>query len=183
MCKQWMRCSREIRSLTNELNEKVSPSGEVAATSVRVSNAVPSPSAQTARYRRHVNVTPTVPQEALLSCFHRSHLLPDSNAVSVYRTCLEYRHHAKWTQRTGPAFQEFPELQRMVRAWCAKLQQRQGYVPPCADGGNNVLFGPCGACHSCGRRHFRRFLRVWTFYTRIHRTVETVWNDVFEENV
>ena len=37
-------------------------------------------------YRRHVNVTPTVPQEALLSCFHRSHqLLPGSNAV--FRLC------------------------------------------------------------------------------------------------
>ena len=41
--------------------------------------------AQTARYRRHVNVTPTVPQETLVSCFHRNHqLLPGSNAVSVF---------------------------------------------------------------------------------------------------
>ena len=74
-------------------------------------------SAQTMRYRRHVNVTPTVPQETLVLCFHRSHqLLPGSNAVSLYLTC----------QRTGPTFQESPELQRMVLAWWAKLQRRQG---------------------------------------------------------
>ena len=61
----------------------MSPRGEAATTSVRVSNAVPVPPGQTARYRRHVNVTPTMPQDALLSCFHRSHqLLPGSSAVS-----------------------------------------------------------------------------------------------------
>ena len=73
--------------------------GEASATFVRVSDAVllPSPSGQTARHRRHVNVTPTVSQEALLSCLQRSHqLLPGSNAVSVYLTCLECRHHVKW---------------------------------------------------------------------------------------
>ena len=43
----------------------MSPRGDGTATSVRVSNAV--------RYRRRVNVTPTVPQEALLSCLHSSH--------------------------------------------------------------------------------------------------------------
>ena len=143
MSKQWIRCSREIRSLANELSQMrgelqilqwsvagvlilicllclwiirmrrlqssgriastigthvetinaqpspteslvVSPRGDAAATSVRVSNAV--------RYRSHVNVTPTVPQEALLSCLHTSHqLLPGSNTVSVYLTCLECR--------------------------------------------------------------------------------------------
>ena len=60
--------------------------------------------------------------------FHRSHqLLPGSNAVSVYLTCLECRHHAKWSHRTGPTFQQFLELQRMVQAWWAKLQQRRGW--------------------------------------------------------
>ena len=59
----------------------MSPRGEAATTSVRVSNAVPVPSAQTVRYRRHVNVTPTVPQETMVSCFHRSHqLLPGSKS-------------------------------------------------------------------------------------------------------
>ena len=101
--------------------------GEAATSSVRVSNAVPVPPGQTARHRRHVNVAPTVPQDALLSCFHRSRqLLPGSNTVSVYLTCLDCRHHAKWTQRTGPTIQEFPELQRMYQAWWATLQRRQG---------------------------------------------------------
>ena len=55
----------------------MSPRSEAATTSVRVSNAVPSPSAQIVRYRRHVNVTPTGPQETMVSCFHRSpQLLP-----------------------------------------------------------------------------------------------------------
>ena len=186
MSKPWVRCSREIRSLTNELSQMrrelqtlqwflagvillmilsclcvirmrrspnngrtasttgtsvetinvqssppespvMSPRGEAATTSVRVSHAVPVPSAQSVRYRRHVNATPTVPQETLVSCLHRSHqLLPGSNAVSVYLTCLDCRHHAKWTQRTGPTFQEFPVLQRMVQAWWAKSQRRQG---------------------------------------------------------
>ena len=102
----------------------VSPRSEATSDFVRVSSAASSPPAQTARYRRHVNVTPTVPQETLVSCFHRSHqLLPGSNAVSVYLTCLDCPHHAKWTHRTGPTFQQFPELQRMVQAWWAKLQQ------------------------------------------------------------
>ena len=84
----------------------MSPRCEAANPCVRVSNAGPSPSAQTVKYRRHVNVTPTVPKENLLPCFHRSHhLLPGSNAVSVYLTCLDCRHHAKWTHRTGPTFQ------------------------------------------------------------------------------
>ena len=105
----------------------MSPRCEAANPCVRVSNAGPSPSAQTVKYRRHVNVTPTVPQENLLPCFHRSHqLLPGSNAVSVYLTCLDCRHHAKWTHRTGPTFQQFPELQQMVQAWWTKLQRRRG---------------------------------------------------------
>ena len=32
----------------------------------------------------------------------------------------------KWTQRTGPTFQNFPEPQRMVQARRAKLRRRQG---------------------------------------------------------
>ena len=105
----------------------MSPRSEATTEFVRVLNAVSSPPAQTAKYRRNMSVTPTVPQETLVSCFHRSHqLLPGSNAVSVYLTCLDCRHHAKWTHRTGPTFQQFPELQRMVQAWWAKLQRRQG---------------------------------------------------------
>ena len=91
----------------------MSPRCEAVNSCVRVSNAGPSPSGQTVKYRRHVNVTPTVPQEDLLPCCHRSHqLLPGSNAVSVYLTCLDCRHHAKWTHRTGSTFQQFPELQQ-----------------------------------------------------------------------
>ena len=100
----------------------MSPRCEAVNSCVRVSNAGPSPSAQIVKYRRHVNVTPTVPQEDLFPCFHRSHqLLPGSNAVSVYLTCLDCRHHAKWTHRTGPTFQQFLELQQMVQAWWTKF--------------------------------------------------------------
>ena len=150
MSKSWIRCSREIRSLTNELNQMkreleilrwfvagviillsllfiwmirtrrsqsngrtdstsgtespvMSPRCEAENSCVRVSNAGP---------RRHVN---------------GSHpLLPGYNTVSVYFTCLDCRHHAKWTHRTGPTFQQSPELQRLVQAWWAKLQRRQG---------------------------------------------------------
>ena len=58
----------------------------------------------------------------MVSWFHRRHqLLPAFKAVSVYLTCLDCRHHANWTQRTGPTFQEFPELQRMGQAWWGKI--------------------------------------------------------------
>ena len=107
--------------------------GQCSAKSDRVSSGVSErrwrstvPVSNAVRYRRHVNVTPTVPQEALLSCLHSSHhLLPGSNTVSVYLTCLECRHHAKWTRQSGPTIQEFPELQRMLQAWLAKLLRRQ----------------------------------------------------------
>ena len=46
----------------------MAPRGEAATTSVRVSNAVAVPSAQTVRYRRHVNVTPAVASTEDLSC-------------------------------------------------------------------------------------------------------------------
>ena len=60
--------------------------GEASATFVRASDAVllPSPSGQTARHRRHVNVTPTVSQEALLSCLQRSHQLLPSPCISLF---------------------------------------------------------------------------------------------------
>ena len=105
----------------------MSPRSEATTEFCRVSNAVSSPPAQTAMCRRSMSATPTVPQETLVSCFHRSHqLLPGSNAVSVYLTCLDCRHHAKGTHPTGPILQQFLELQRMVQARWAKLQRRQG---------------------------------------------------------
>ena len=97
------QCSVKPTRISRDVSQK---RRKEAPASVRVSNAMPVPSAQTVRYRRHVNVTPTVPQETLVSCFHRSHqLLLGSDAVSVYLTCLDCRHHAKWTPRTGPTFQ------------------------------------------------------------------------------
>ena len=74
----------------------MSPKGEAATLPVCVSNAVPVPSAQTVRYRRYVHVTPTVPQKTL----------PTKPSVVA------------WTQRPGPTFQEFHELQRMVQQTC-----------------------------------------------------------------
>ena len=174
MSKSWIRCSREIRSLTDELNQMKDHPVEVAVhlddpneeiteqwqdglhewyirrddqCSVKP-NRIPRDvsemrssqslcpclkrrsvfvSTNSKKYRRHVNVTCTMPQENLLPCFHRSHqLLPGSNTVSVYLTCLDCRHQAKWTHRTRPTFQQFPELQQMVQAWWTKLQRRQG---------------------------------------------------------
>ena len=62
----------------------MSPRSEATSDFVRVSSAASAPPAQRARYRRHVNVTPTVPQQTLVSCFHRSHqLLPGSNAFGL----------------------------------------------------------------------------------------------------
>ena len=106
----------------------MSPRGEATTEFVRVSNAVSSPPAQTARYRRQMSVTPTVPQETLVSCFHRSHhLLPGSNAVSVYLTCLDCRHNGS----------------SVVSQNCND-DKDDVFVP--ADGWNNVLSGPCCAC-------------------------------------
>ena len=119
----------------------MSPRSEATTEFVRVSNAVSSPPAQTARYRRHVNVTPTVPQETLVSRFHRSHqLLPGSNAVSVFLTCLDCRHHAKWTQRTGPTFcsSVVGKIATTTRMMCWYLLMV----------GMTLLFGPCCACAS-----------------------------------
>ena len=110
------------------------------------------PSQYRLRQDKHPDTTQTVSQETLFVCLQRSHqLLPGSNAVSVYLTCLECRHHAKWTQRARPTFQEFPELRRKVQAWWATLQRRQGCcVSLCVDGGSDVVLGPCDSCDSCG---------------------------------
>ena len=105
----WMsRMRRSLNSGTTTFTygtsaETISVQSSPPESPVRVSNAASSPPAHTARCRRHVNVSPSVPQETLVSCFHRSHqLLPGSNAVSVYLTCLDCRHHAKWTHQTDP---------------------------------------------------------------------------------
>ena len=151
MSKRWIRCSRETRSLTSELNlmrrelqtlqwscagviilmsflclwmirmrrslvqssptesPVVSPRGDAAATAVRVSNAAPSPQRQTARYRRRVNVTPTVPQEALMSCFHRRSAVTTQNGLN----------------EQDPHSSNFQSSKSMAQAWWAKLQRRQ----------------------------------------------------------
>ena len=127
----------------------MSPRGEAATPSVRVSNAAPFPPAQTVRYRRHVNVTPIVPQETLVSCFHRSgQLLPGSNAVSVYLTCLGCRHHTKWTQRTGPTLQVL-SCNECFRRGGQHCNDGKDDVSVCADGVSNVVSGSGCACASC----------------------------------
>ena len=67
---RYTRRDGQVCSQVRQASPAVPPSGDAAATSVRVSNAVPSPSGLTERDRRHVHATPTVPQEAKLSCFH-----------------------------------------------------------------------------------------------------------------
>ena len=95
---EWYICRDDSVQSSPPESPVMSPRGEATTEFFRVSNAVSSPRSQTARYRRHMSVTPTVPQETLMSCFHRSHQLsPGSNAVSVYLTCLDCPHHAKWT--------------------------------------------------------------------------------------
>ena len=75
-----------VQSSPPEESPVVSPRVEDTSDFVRVSSAASSLPAQTARYRRHVNVTPTVPQETLVfsqkpsvvawfqRCFRVSHL-------------------------------------------------------------------------------------------------------------
>ena len=122
----------------------MSPTGKAAKT-VRVLDAVPSPSGQPARYRRHVNVTSAVPQEALLSCLHRSHqLLPGSNAVSVPSP-------RKMDSTNGT---HTPIISRGSNEWHKRGGQNcndgKDDVSLCVDGGSKVLLGPCNACDSCG---------------------------------
>ena len=157
----------------------MSPRSEATTEFVCVSNAVSSPSARTARYRRNMSVTPTLPQETLVSCFHRSHeLLPGSNAVSVYLTCLDCRHHAKWTHRTRPHSSNFRN--------CSKRFKRGGQN--CNDDQDDVLV-PAGGCWTvlCMRRMeqmpVRPILRLWTPFTPIPGTVVTMWSSVFRERV
>ena len=61
----------------------VYPRGESATTSVRVSDAVPSPSRPTARCRRHVNVTPTMPRASTeaINCCLLPRLFPGNSLV------------------------------------------------------------------------------------------------------
>ena len=88
--------------------------------------------AQTVKYRRHVNGS------------HQ--LLPGSNAVSVYLTCLDCRHHAKWTHRTGPHSNNFRNCSKWFRRGGQNCKDDKDDVLVLADGWNNVLTGPCCAC-------------------------------------
>ena len=154
----------------------MSPRSEAKSDFVRVSSAASSLPAQTARCRRHVNVTPTVPQ----SCFHRSHqLLPGSNAVSVYLTCLDCRHHAKWTHRTGPTFSNFQSCSEWFKRGGQNCNNDENDVLVPTDGWNNVLFGQCCACmRRVERMPVRPILRLWTLFTSIPGTVVTMWSQI-----
>ena len=130
----------------------MSPRGEAATTSVRVSNAVPVPSAQIVRYRRHVNVTPAVPSR------DPGVVLPQKpSVVAWFQRCLSVPHvfglpsHRKVdsTDRT-----HIPGISRVATngsgvvgkiattAWMMCL-----YV---ADGGSNVVSGSGCARFACG---------------------------------
>ena len=73
----------------------MSPRGEAATSSVRVSNAVPF-----RQPRERDSSTETI------NCCLIPTLFPCISRVWI-----------AVTQRTGPTFQEFPELQQMVQAW------------------------------------------------------------------
>ena len=115
----------------------LSSRSEAAATFARVSDAAPPPSRPTASYR-HVNVTPTVPQEALLSCLHKP------SFAAWFQRCFRVSHlfgvpsprKSDSTNRT-----HIPGISRAL----TKVQ-----VSLCVDGGSDVLLGPFDACDSCG---------------------------------
>ena len=105
----------------------VSPRGEAPATSGRVSDAGPSPSGQTVRYGRQVNVTPTVPQET--PCCRASTEAISCCMVPTLFPCISPVWSAVTTQNglnePDPHSRNYPELQRLVQSWWAKLQRRQ----------------------------------------------------------
>ena len=126
----------------------MAPRGDAATTSVRVSNAVPVPSAQTVRYRRHVNVTLKrrwcrASTEAISCC-------PVPTLFPCISRVWDCRHHAKWTQRTGPTFQEFPSCNEWFRRGGQNCNDGKDDVSVSADGGSNVVSGSGCARVSCG---------------------------------
>ena len=124
---------------------------EAAATFVRVSDAVPSPSSQKARYRHHVNVTPTLPREALLSCLHRSHqLLLGSNAVSVDLTCLECVTTQNGLYEPDPHSRNFQSPNKWYKRIGQNCNDGKGDVSLCVESGSDVLLGPFDARDSRG---------------------------------
>ena len=128
---------------------------------------------QTARYRHHVNVTLTVPQETLMSCFHRSHQLsPGSNAVSVYLTCLDCQAPGKVDSSNGthiPAISGDAANGSKRGGQNCNDDKDDVFVP--VDGWNNVLSGPCYACAAWS---VRPIIRLWTPFTSIPGTVVTI---------
>ena len=106
---------------------------------------------QTPRYRRHVNVTPTVPQE---TCCRASTAATSCCLVPTLFPCISHVWIAITTQN-GLNEPDLHSRNFQSSNGCCK-RGGQSYIDGiddvflCADDGSNVLRGPCGACVSCG---------------------------------
>ena len=158
MSKQWIRCSREIRSLTNELSQM----RREPINSARISSVVSQrrSSSNICSCLRRRSASARTNSQISPPCECDSHSAPrgpvvvppkGSSVVAWFQRCLRVSRLLevpssceKKTHRTGPTFQEFPELQRKVQVWCAKI------ATTCVDGGSDVLLGPFDAYDSCG---------------------------------
>ena len=111
---------------------------------VRVSNAVSSPPAQTARYRCNMSVTPTVLQETLVLCFHRGQqLLPCSSAVSVYSPVWIVGTTQSGLIERDPHSSNFRSCSEWFKRGGQNCNDDKDDVFVPADGWNNGLSRPC----------------------------------------
>ena len=169
MSKPWVRCSCEIRSLTNELSQMRrelrtiqwslvgvillviflflwmsrmrSTTTSTNGRSVETISIQSSPPESLVMLPRREATTEFVRRRFVSTNSHNSTqhecdahsaagdvgfvLSQKPSVVARLQRCLCVP-HAKWTHPTRPTFQQYPELQRMVEVWWAKLQRRQG---------------------------------------------------------
>ena len=124
--------------------------------------------AQTARYRRHVSVTPTVPQETLVSRFHRSHQC--CCLVPTLFPCISLVLIASTTQsghiEQDPHSSNFQSYSEWFKCGGQNCHNDDDDVQGPAEGWNDVLFGPCCACAEWSGCLFDQFFICGPFSRR-----------------
>ena len=125
--------------------------GEAAATSVRVSIAVPSPSAQTARKQRHVSVTPSASRGLVVVPPKKP---PD---VAWFQRCfwVSLLFGVPSRRKSGlnepdPHPNNFPSSNDWYKRGGRNCNDGKHDVSPSVDGRSDVFLGPFGACDSWG---------------------------------
>ena len=149
MSKSWIRCSREIRSLTNELHQMKRvleiPRWFVAGVIILLSllfiwmmrkrrsqsNGRTDSTSGTSVETISAQSRPSdSPRDVSEQCLKRTCCRASTEAISCCLVpTLFLCTSPVWiamTHRTRPIFQQFPELQKMVQAWWTKLQRPQG---------------------------------------------------------